>query len=220
MQALIYPLHAFEYFGNKINTVIFQFVFFKSGIVKTVRRHREDIPEMQKELICYLNMYLDAASTENFPMTASPYCNHCPCKKICEKNVFWRKNNKIDIPTTDKEFIELFEQYHVTKKYMEEIKDVLNTYADASGKENIGAVDISVKTVEKMTVSTSKKTRAYLEETYPKLAEKKWSHKNFSREERNQLIRLGHIKDSSYKKIKLKLVSVEENEDDTENGSD
>ena len=208
IQASIYALKAFSE-DEGIKRVCFQFVFLMPGIVRSVTYHRSEVPELERMIRYHLNRFIDAEQSKKYLPVINSYCGSCPCLRECAHNVTFKTQERISIPADDEEFMRLYSALHVTSKYLEELERVLKEYA--GDRDRIGDVAVHRSVVEKFTVSTSKKARAWIEERCPGYIEKKYSgvYKHMTPEELAEAVEAGVIRDGSYERVTLKLVKEE-----------
>lgn len=196
-----------------VEHVFFNFAFTESGVVKQIIYKKEDVASLRKDIKFTVMMYKQITSQRSYQPNIGSWCNYCECKRVCLLNMFYDDNKKIEIPKDDEHWHLLFSRFHVTKKYLDDIEEVLKSYAVENGLEKIHNVMIKTNYVQKYTPSNSKAALEYFNENFPEeYIKKSIDYKKMTDEEISEAIKMGFLKESGYTTVSLKIKDEKEKE--------
>lgn len=196
-----------------VDHVFFNFAFTETGIVKQIIYKRGDIMTLKKEIKFAIMMYKQITGQRSYQTNIGSWCNYCECKRVCLLNMFYSDNKKIEIPENDDHWHLIFSKYHITKKYLDDIEEVLKSYAAENGLEKIHNVMVKVNHIQKYTPSKSKAALEYFTNNFPEeYMKRSIDYKKMTDDEKDEAIKKGFLKESGYTTVSMKIKDEKESE--------
>ena len=214
LQGKIYAVSEFKT-RPETQLVFFRLAMTHYGRVIGVQYDRETLPELEMEIKLAVDYFRSCYELKKFPAKPGSHCGYCKHIATCPHNILTNNKELIGDVDSDKLFADGVKQVQVTEEYLNQLKDMVDSYAkdrlkdDEKGK--VEDIVINIKKTIKESVSTSKKSKEIIDKYKDKLGIKiDTSIKRFRElpeEDINKLKELGVINQSTSEKLSYKVIS-------------